>query len=105
MPSRAGINISAASMPCSTPADGALAKQLCSIIKPGGRYVALRGLPDSAFVAEQAAEGGHLRGRERPGQCEGFCAHGRRRGAGPDKAGGRRRLSDNAISRGTGTSS
>jgi NADPH:quinone reductase-like Zn-dependent oxidoreductase len=38
-------------------ADGATAKQLCSIIKPGGRYVALRGSPDSAFVAEQAAEG------------------------------------------------
>jgi NADPH:quinone reductase-like Zn-dependent oxidoreductase len=38
-------------------ADGAAAKQLCSIIKPGGRYVALRGLPDLAFVAEQAAEG------------------------------------------------
>jgi NADPH:quinone reductase-like Zn-dependent oxidoreductase len=38
-------------------ADGAAAKQLCSIIKPGGRYVALRGSPDPAFVAEQAAEG------------------------------------------------
>jgi NADPH:quinone reductase-like Zn-dependent oxidoreductase len=38
-------------------ADGAAAKQLCSIIKPGGRYVALRGLPAPAFVAEQAAEG------------------------------------------------
>jgi len=38
-------------------ADGAAAKQLCSIIKAGGRYIALRGLPDPAFVAEQAAEG------------------------------------------------
>jgi NADPH:quinone reductase-like Zn-dependent oxidoreductase len=38
-------------------ADGSAAKQLCSIIKAGGRYVALRGLPDSVFVAEQAAEG------------------------------------------------
>jgi NADPH:quinone reductase-like Zn-dependent oxidoreductase len=38
-------------------ADGGAARQLCSIIKPGGRYVALRGLPDSAFVAEQAASG------------------------------------------------
>jgi NADPH:quinone reductase-like Zn-dependent oxidoreductase len=38
-------------------ADGGAAKALCSLIKPGGRYVALRGLPDAAFVAEQAASG------------------------------------------------
>jgi NADPH:quinone reductase-like Zn-dependent oxidoreductase len=38
-------------------ADGRAARRLCSIIKPGGRYVALRGLPESAFVAEQAVSG------------------------------------------------
>jgi NADPH:quinone reductase-like Zn-dependent oxidoreductase len=36
-------------------ADGGAAGRLCSLIRPGGRYVALRGLPDSAFVAERAA--------------------------------------------------
>jgi NADPH:quinone reductase-like Zn-dependent oxidoreductase len=38
-------------------ADGNAAPQLCSLIKPGGRYVALRGLPEPAFAAEQAARG------------------------------------------------
>jgi NADPH:quinone reductase-like Zn-dependent oxidoreductase len=38
-------------------ADGGAAQRLCSIIKPGGRYVALRGLPDAAFIAERAADG------------------------------------------------
>jgi NADPH:quinone reductase-like Zn-dependent oxidoreductase len=38
-------------------ADGSAAARLCSLIKPGGCYVALRGLPDAAFIAEQAASG------------------------------------------------
>jgi NADPH:quinone reductase-like Zn-dependent oxidoreductase len=38
-------------------ADGGAATRLCSIIKPGGRYVALRGLPAAGFIAEQAASG------------------------------------------------
>jgi NADPH:quinone reductase-like Zn-dependent oxidoreductase len=38
-------------------ADGAAAGQLCSLVRPGGCYVALRGLPDSAFILEQAARG------------------------------------------------
>jgi NADPH:quinone reductase-like Zn-dependent oxidoreductase len=38
-------------------ADGGAAQRLCSVIKPGGRYVALRGMPNSAFVAGQAARG------------------------------------------------
>ena len=38
-------------------ADGGAAGRLCSLIKPGGRYVALRGMPEAAFVAAQAARG------------------------------------------------
>jgi NADPH:quinone reductase-like Zn-dependent oxidoreductase len=38
-------------------ADGSAAKVLCSLIRPGGRYVAMRGAPHWAFVAEQAACG------------------------------------------------
>jgi NADPH:quinone reductase-like Zn-dependent oxidoreductase len=38
-------------------ADGGAAGRLCSLIKPGGRYVALRGMPDAAFVADRAAGG------------------------------------------------
>lgn len=34
--------------------DGAMAATLCALIRPGGRYISLRGLPDAAFVAEQA---------------------------------------------------
>ena len=38
-------------------ADDSDAPQLCSLIRPGGCYVALRGLSDSAFLVEQAARG------------------------------------------------
>jgi NADPH:quinone reductase-like Zn-dependent oxidoreductase len=38
-------------------ADGAAARRLCSLLGPGGRYVALRGMPDPAFAADRAAEG------------------------------------------------
>ena len=38
-------------------ADGSAAAQLCSLIKPGGRYVALRGMPERALVEAQAAAG------------------------------------------------
>ena len=38
-------------------ADGSAAELVCGLIRPGGRYVALRGLPDEAFVAKQAARG------------------------------------------------
>jgi NADPH:quinone reductase-like Zn-dependent oxidoreductase len=38
-------------------ADGKAAPLLCSLLRPGGRYVALRGMPASSFVAEQAARG------------------------------------------------
>jgi NADPH:quinone reductase-like Zn-dependent oxidoreductase len=38
-------------------ADDSQAPQLCSLIRPGGCYVALRGLPESAFLVEQAARG------------------------------------------------
>jgi len=38
-------------------ADGGAAADLCSRLRPGGRYVSLRGLPDPAFVAERAAGG------------------------------------------------
>jgi len=38
-------------------ADGTAAGTLCSLLRAGGRYVTLRGLPDPAFVAAQAASG------------------------------------------------
>ncbi|MGI4798397.1 MAG: NADP-dependent oxidoreductase [Janthinobacterium lividum] len=36
---------------------GAMATELCELIRLGGRYVTLRGLPPAAFMAEQADRG------------------------------------------------
>lgn len=38
-------------------AGGTMAPALCGRLRPGGRYVSLRGLPEAAFVAAQAARG------------------------------------------------
>ena len=52
--------------------DGQAAKDLCALIKRGGRYVGFRGAGDPAFQAEQAAGGVTCLGASGPASQEDF---------------------------------
>jgi NADPH:quinone reductase-like Zn-dependent oxidoreductase len=62
-------------------ADSSSAGLLCSLIRPGGRYIGLRGLPPAQFVAERASEGiqclsasGPATAHEFPAMAAAVCA-------------------------------
>jgi NADPH:quinone reductase-like Zn-dependent oxidoreductase len=55
-------------------ADGSSAKLLCSLVRHGGHYVALRGLPSAEFVAAQAAKGVQCLSASGPGTAHEFPA-------------------------------